>query len=230
MQIILVENDPLIAEDLVDKLNDLGYAKPKIADNVEDAIELLKTENADLFLVDIELNGERDGIDLGKILNSNNVKFIYLSEVQDSATFNRAKATNPESNLPKPISLLQLRNALLEIDFDEDAKFETSDAFMVTHGGKRLKIDKSDVIYLAAARNNCDIFTAEGRFVSSTPMSNVIRILNTNTIVQVHRSYAINTDKLQSIQGNMIQLKGIDATLPISNKYRDNITGNYKLV
>ena len=42
----------------------------------------------DIALLDIDLEGEQTGIDLGKILSTNyNIPFIYVTDYDDSETF-----------------------------------------------------------------------------------------------------------------------------------------------
>ncbi len=230
MNILIVENDPLIVEDLQDKLESLGYPKTETADNVADAMELINQAKPDVALVDIELNGPLSGIDLGLELHEKNIPFIYLSEMQNLQTFQRAQKTKPQTNLPKPVTLLQLRNSLLEINTEETDVPESS-FILVSHGDKKHKIVKQDVVYLKAARNNCDIFLTNGkRFVSSTPMNNVIEKLNTDNLVQVHRSYTINIEKVETYVGNMIQLEGVEDAVPISDTYRKDFLKNFDTV
>ncbi|NOQ75744.1 MAG: response regulator [Crocinitomix sp.] len=228
MYILIVENDPLIVEDLLDKLETLGYSKTKVADNVPDAMTHVKNSKPDVALVDIELNGPLSGIDLGAELHKKHIPFIYLSEMQNMHTFQLAQKTQPQSNLPKPVSLLQLRNSLLEIDTE---LVQENSFIFVNHGDKKHKIVKSEVSYLKAARNNCDIFLSNGkRFVSSTPMNNVMDKLSSKNLIQVHRSYTINIENVESYLGNMIHLEGVEEPIPISDTYRKNFLKNFDTV
>ncbi|MFT5820554.1 MAG: DNA-binding LytR/AlgR family response regulator [Crocinitomix sp.] len=228
MYILIVENDPLIVEDLQDKLETLGYPKTEIADNVADALALVKQARPDVVLVDIELNGPLSGIDLGGELHRKQIPFIYLSEMQNLNTFQLAQKTFPQTNLPKPVTLLQLRNSLLEIKTGETHE---NDFIFVNHGEKKHKIVKNDVSYLKAARNNCDIFLSNGkRFVSSTPMNNVMDKLSSKNLIQVHRSYSVNIEKVESYLGNMIHLEGVEEPIPISDTYRKDFLRNFDTV
>jgi DNA-binding LytR/AlgR family response regulator len=228
MNILIVENDPLIVEDLQDKLETLGYPKSDFTDNVTDALAHIKRTVPDVVLVDIQLNGKLTGIDLGAELHKKHIPFIYLSEMQNMSTFQLAQKTMPQTNLPKPVTVLQLRNSLLEIKPD---KVYDNSFILVNHGDKKHKIVKNDVIYLKAARNNCDIFLSNGkRFVSSTPMNNVMEKLDTNNLIQVHRSYTINIEKVDSYLGNMIQLAGVEEPIPISDTFRKDFLKNFDTV
>lgn len=227
MNILIVENDPLIVEDLIDKLETLGYPSVQTSDNVADALEATRKIKPDVVLIDIELNGEHDGIYLGEILQEEKIPFIYLSAMQNMNTFERAKKTNPQTNLPKPVSHLQLRNSLLEIAFEEKRN-DSKSFIMISHGDKKHKINKAEIVYLKAARNNCEIFLSENeRFVSSTPMNNVQKKLNPSDFIQVHRSHVINVNKVDYYEGNMIHLHGIKEPIPLSDTYRRDFVEHF---
>lgn len=228
MKVLIVENDPLIVEDLQDKLMNLGYATTRSADNVKDAISIVNKEKPSVVLVDIELNGKLDGIDLGKVLNTKKIPFIYLSRLQDQHTFDRAKATHPQSNIPKPVSLLQLRNSLLEVNFKE--KEDEKDYLSISRNGKKTVLNKAEIKWLKADRNYCLIYIGDTRYQSSTPMNNVLSRLNADKFVKVHRSHAINIDYVDRYEGNMIYLKGIEEPISLSETYRTNFLKRFDAV
>lgn len=221
MKVLIVENDPFIVQDLNEKLENLGYTPLPSADNVDDALVLIDKQKPNVVLVDIELNGEKDGIDLGGALNQKGIPFIYLSRLQDQRTFDRARATNPETNIPKPVSLLQLRNSLLEVDFSEEE--ENDKAFIsISKNGKKTILKKEEITWLKADRNYCLIYVGKKRYQSSTPMNNVLKTLDPNQFVQVHRSYAVNIFQVAKYEGNMIYMHGVDEPVSISDTYRPN--------
>ena len=226
MKILVVENEPFIAEDICGKLKQLGYVNISTTDTVDGALQLINKEKPNVALVDIALNGDKDGIELGKTLHQQNIPFFYLSETQHIETFERAKKTHPQANLVKPVSALQLRNSLLEIN-SETTETKESSFIVVSHGGKKLKLDVLDIIFLKAARNNCEIHTSERRYLSSSPMNKVINKINSPHFIQVHRSYFINSSLVNYYQGNMIFMKGYDEEIPLSSGFRQSFIDKF---
>lgn len=226
MHILIVEDEPFVVEDLKDKLNQLGYRKLETVDNVPKAIDLINNSPKpfDVALVDIELNGDQDGIELGAFLSKQNIPFIYLSDLQDIPTFNRAQKTNPQMNIPKPIGLLQLRNCLLELPAKMTSQ---SKHILVACNGKRTKINRDDIIKLTASRNDCEIWTPEKRYVASSTMGRVIEILNDERFIRVHRSHVVNLDFVTHFQGNMITLRDYDDTVQLSDSYRSQFIQSF---
>lgn len=85
-----------IATDLEMTLKKLGYQVVGIASNATDALQFLKEKTIDLVLLDINLEGDIDGVMLAQNINQNfHIPFVYLSSNTDALTINRIKRTQP---------------------------------------------------------------------------------------------------------------------------------------
>jgi len=102
-KIIIVEDEIIIALDLKLRLENLGYEVVHIAFNGEDALKLAGETNPDLILMDIQLNGEMDGINVAQqIRNLYNIPFIFLTGSFEKKLLERAKQTDPIGFINKP--------------------------------------------------------------------------------------------------------------------------------
>jgi two-component system, NtrC family, response regulator HydG len=101
-KILIVEDQYIEAHNLQLILERAGYHVCTIADSVALALKIIKNEQPDMILLDIQLQGELTGIDLAKTLRDRNTAFIYLSANSDKKTLEQAKATNPNGFLVKP--------------------------------------------------------------------------------------------------------------------------------
>ncbi len=112
-KIIIVEDEIIIALDLKLRLENLGYVVLNIAFNGEDAIKLTGETNPDLVLMDIQLNGEMDGITVAnQIRRLHNVPFIYLTGSHDNSLLERAKKTDPIGFISKPFDETEIQNLI----------------------------------------------------------------------------------------------------------------------
>ena len=226
MKILIVEDDPLVADDLKDKLERLQYRVTGIAESYELALESIRTNKPDLALLDIELKGKLTGIDLSEELNNHGIPFIYLSSIQDLNTYFKAKDTGPLKNLPKPIDLVNLRNALL----DSETQMAASPKQEVLHfftdkDNVRKRFDPDQIAYLEAERSYCDVYFEDGtRSTLSTNMGKVVEKLNHPDLIQIHRSIYINRKHIKLIRGNEVQLT-VGPFLRISDTFRDGFNG-----
>jgi two-component system, NtrC family, response regulator HydG len=101
-KILIVEDQFIEAKSLNVILTNAGYATCSIARSVASALSIIEKEKPDLILVDILLQGEGTGIDLGKILNEKNIAFVYLSANSNRKMLEAAKATQPYGFMVKP--------------------------------------------------------------------------------------------------------------------------------
>ncbi|MBI5666268.1 MAG: PAS domain S-box protein [Nitrospirae bacterium] len=102
-RILIVEDEWIIANDLKTGLNNLGYIVPSIAATGAEAIEYIKTMKFDLVLMDIVLQGEKDGIETAKeIISGFDVPVIFLTAYTDEAILKQAKKSGAYGYLVKP--------------------------------------------------------------------------------------------------------------------------------
>ncbi len=96
IKVLVVEDSPLIAEDVSCKLRKHHFDVVEIFDKGEDALEFLKHNEPDLVLLDIKLAGALDGISTGYMIQDKySLPIIYESDLSDAETLIRAKQTRP---------------------------------------------------------------------------------------------------------------------------------------
>jgi signal transduction histidine kinase len=109
-RILIVEDESIVALDLASTLEHLGYEVVGTAATADDAVRLATTEAPDLVLMDIQLNGARDGAHAAdQIRRELGVPVVYLTAFSDSATLERAQITEPYGYLLKPFGERELQ-------------------------------------------------------------------------------------------------------------------------
>lgn len=102
-RILVVEDEPLIAEDLVGFLEENDFHSVGVAHNYDSAIEKIKTTQPQAVLLDINLGEKKDGIDIGQEIRDHyDLPFIYLTSYSGKQVLERAKKTRPDGYLLKP--------------------------------------------------------------------------------------------------------------------------------
>ncbi|HMI60107.1 MAG TPA: response regulator, partial [Puia sp.] len=113
IQIMIVEDESIVAADLSEELEAGGYGIAGIADRFEDALPLFTDRRVDILLMDIHIHGEKDGIDTAAaLMKIRRVPLIYLTAFTDTATVDRVKHTHPSAFLIKPFHADSLRIAI----------------------------------------------------------------------------------------------------------------------
>jgi PAS domain S-box-containing protein len=113
INILIVEDERIVALDIRQSLKSLGYNVVGIASTGEKALELAKDYQPDLILMDIMLKGEMDGISTAELINIDlSVPIIYLTAYADENTIERAKVTAPFGYLLKPFEIKELHTTI----------------------------------------------------------------------------------------------------------------------
>ena len=111
--ILIVEDERIVAEDIKSTLLELGYGVCGIAPSGQKALATIERRDPDLVLMDIVLQGELNGIETTeKLQGTTDVPVVYLSAYGDNSTIERAKKTTPFGYIMKPFEDNELRSAI----------------------------------------------------------------------------------------------------------------------
>lgn len=112
-KILVVEDEIIVAVNLGQKLKKLGYELVGITSSGEEAIQKAEENHPDLVLMDINIEGNLDGIETAEVLrNRFHTPVIYLTAYADENTLDRAKKTQPLGYIVKPFESDQLRSSI----------------------------------------------------------------------------------------------------------------------
>jgi CheY-like chemotaxis protein len=113
IKILVVEDESIIAMDIVATLKKLGYEVMATVASGEQAIKKVEDDKPDLILMDIVIKGEMDGIETAEQIRSRfSIPVVYLTAYADEKTLERAKITGPFGYITKPFQDTDLRVAV----------------------------------------------------------------------------------------------------------------------
>jgi signal transduction histidine kinase/DNA-binding NarL/FixJ family response regulator len=111
--VLIVEDESIVALDLKQRLQSLGYEVVAIASSGEEAIRQAASNQPDLVLMDIKLKGEMDGVEAAQVIRARQgLPVIFLTAYADAETLDRAKHTRPYGYLIKPFEDKDLRTTV----------------------------------------------------------------------------------------------------------------------
>jgi CheY-like chemotaxis protein len=110
-RVLVVEDEGLIAHDISKRLESLGHTVVGTASTAEEALEA--AVDAELVLMDIRIDGERDGIAAAaEIRERYHIPVIFLTAHADRSTLERAKAAVPYGYMVKPLGPATLQASI----------------------------------------------------------------------------------------------------------------------
>lgn len=101
--ILIVEDDFIVAKVIEKSLIEIGYRIAGMVSSGPEAIEAVRQEQPDLVLMDINLQGDMDGITAAeRIQSQRSIPVVFLTAFSDQKTFSRALETAPYGYIIKP--------------------------------------------------------------------------------------------------------------------------------
>lgn len=237
VKVLVVEDEIIIADNICDTLEDLGYDVLEPAINYTEALIRIEEEKPDIAILDIQLSGKKTGIDIAKkIRESYNFPFIFLTSNSDAYTLNQAKEVMPPAYLVKPfskeelytsieIALFNFSNKIGKIDKDN---LIIKDSFFFKEKGSYTKLNFDDILYLKSAHVYIEIILKKHqKIVVRTSLNDILEKLNKN-FIRIHRGYIVNIQYLTQITQNSVKI--FNDEIPIGKKYKEDILNKINLI
>ena len=238
VKIGIVEDDEIISRHMGILLNDLGYATTLPATNYQEALDLLDNEKPDLLMLDIQIDGEKDGIDLAEEINKNyKIPFIFLTSNSGKNIIERAKKVFPSAYLIKPFNKEDLFTAI-EICLNNFSKKEIvnealalnklNDFIFIKDGYYFHKIKTDDIYYLESDHVYVNVHTLSKKITVRASLNAYIENFSNLTFFRPHRSYAININHIETINSEYVIING--EKIPITKQKREELMLKLKIV
>jgi len=224
--IIIVEDEALIADHLAVCLEEEGYEVLGVAESAEEALALLDEKEAELCLLDINLEGDLDGVDLAHEINRHHrIPFIFITSNTSSRTLNRVKLTEPAGFIVKPYTPADIASnvaiALYKSRSTPLAAPKIDDSFFIREKHELIRVRFRDIRYVEAMDNYVRIHTVQGRHVLSQTLKSVERKLQPHHFIRVHRSFLINLLHIDLIAPRHVLLG--ETEIPVSESQRTRL-------
>lgn len=234
ISIIIVEDESLLASQIAKILEANGYSIAAIFNEAEDLIDFLKQNSADLLLLDIDLNGAIDGIDLAHEVNSEyHIPFIFLTSNTDKKTLERAKRTHPLSFIAKPYTSqglisnveISLHNHYQNTNSPINKNVEES--ILIKDNHRLIKINYKDIYYVKAMDNYAIVAVEKHNYIIPFTLKKIEQTLADFGFIRVHRSYIVNQQRITEVLPKSIKLN--DIQIPMSTSYKSAVLNKFNI-
>lgn len=230
MTYLIIDDEP-IAHDIIK-----GYAvllpNMQLAKQCYDAIEALeylKTHSVDLIFLDLNMP-KLKGFDFLRTLQNGPQIIVTTAHKEHALTGYELAVVD---YLLKPFSFERFLKAVHKVnqgkstiqpgistDSEENQVFLYSDK-------KYTQVNLKDILFVEAAGNYCKVVLTEDQLLIREKISDVLDLLDAKRFFQVHKSFIVAQNKIETIQGNRIQIR--EHQIPIGKSYKNQIKEYLKL-
>jgi two-component system, response regulator PdtaR len=253
VKIMIVEDESIVAMDLSAGLEHDGYTVVGIADNYEEAVQLFSANTVDILLMDIHIQGDKDGVETATaLMKIKQVPLIYLTAFTDATTIERVKHTNPAAFLTKPYSIENVRIAIDlalyhfaeakpvaegkvvpiqaavgEKKSDKEQILQMKDHVFIKQNYRFVKFRLAEILYAEADNNYVNIHTPGQKFALRLSLADLLDKLQFPRLVRIHRSFAVNLDEISSFDDQLIRIGQHE--IPIGRNFRQDFMDHFNL-
>lgn len=152
--------------------------------------------SVDVLLLDIEMPGTMNGMELAKTLRSNkdNVQIIFVTGVTDFVF--EGYSVDAVSYIIKPVKKEKLFECL---DKAYERCTREGRHIIVEEPGMVRKVLIRDICYIESIGHDTSICTLNGSFRCKKSIGDMEEELKKEHFIRIHRSYLVNIERIQSI-------------------------------
>lgn len=235
-KILIVEDDPLIADSLEAIVEETKYTCCGKAESVTEALNLISDTTPDLLLLDINLDGANEGIELAEIVQKREkIPAIFITAYSDEKTVDRASKTKPLGYLIKPFREAEVRVALklafAAIEREQSNMENLMDADGTVYVKDRngyIRVNIPEIMFIQANDVYSHVITNNIRCMISKSLKQVEEIVKAYGFMRVHKSYVVNKKAIQQIKDQHIIIG--EHAIPIGRVYREELMQQLRLL
>ncbi len=240
LKILIVEDDLLISESLKDILKMLGHTVVGAAESADEAIAICNEEVPELALLDIQISGDLDGVELAELLRDQfDIPFIFTTAYANNETIVRAKDKGPFGYLVKPYGVKEV-NAAIQVakaSFDRLKSAEekasalskiVEDNIFLKVDSKLIKVKIEDILFIEAKGDYALFKTKQKGYIVHTTIKHVDQRLHDYNFQKVHRSFIVNIPKIIDIEESNLLIE--DKVIPISRANKEALMKRLNLL
>ncbi|MBL4663184.1 MAG: response regulator transcription factor [Flavobacteriaceae bacterium] len=239
--IYIVEDNQDHLDNLIMKIDRLGHSVIGTSRRAIDAFARIKETQPEIVLLDINLNGDNDGIVLARQIKTiSRAPIIYVTAQNSKAVIKEAITSRPSGYLVKPIKLDDLKVAL-EIALHENnnhIEHAKNNNIENTHltvriGYKLQKVNYDNIKLLEAGSKNYVTLTTIGgkKHLIRSSLKTLCENVLPGFFVQIHRRYVINMNFIQFVnEKEQMLLLEENTHLPIGRTYKAELYRKLNLI
>ena len=222
---LIIEDEPLAAELLQEYVGQIPFLELKgtCLDSME-ALDIMRSNNIDLLLLDIHLPGLK-GLDFLRTLK--NPPTVILTTAYHQYAI-QGYELNVIDYLLKPIEFARFVEAVNKVKPLQSSRTKKS-TISIAHEKKTVVISIDDIVYIESQKEYIKIQTMGGSFVTKQSLTSMIEELNPDLFLRIHRSFVVALSKIKAFNSTEIELKG-KISIPIGSHYQNEVGAKLRVL
>jgi len=204
---LIIDDEPIARKLLQEYIEETDFlVLAGVAENPLKAAGLINSLDINLIFLDVNMP-KMNGLDF--LRSANNLPMVIMTTAYGQYALDGFEMSVIDY-LVKPFSLerfLKATQKALDLkslkEKKTSAEKSTPDYFFVKCDGK---IERVDIIYIEAMANYVIIYTSTGKLIVYLTVKSLLEKLPPDKFVQVHKSYIVNMQRINTIEGNMLHL------------------------
>lgn len=227
MKCLIVDDDQMARESLsmmCSKIDDLEVAG--LCESGMEAVKLIKSEDIDLILLDIQMP-DLSGMDLIKTIENLPLVIFTTGHAEYAVEAFEHRVTD---FLTKPIEFPRLLKAIdhAREQLDGDKEGEEMREIFIKVDGRYVRLDLGKVLYIESLGDYVTFRTEKEKFVVHSTLKNIDEKIKNDNFLKVHRSYIVNLSKVVDIEETNMVIH--DKVIPISRAHRPTLMNRIKTI
>lgn len=221
LKCIITDDEPMARKGLRGYVEKVDFLE--LVAVCEDAIQLnqlLREQQADLLFLDINMP-LLSGIEFMK-MNPTAPKVIFTTAYEAYAL--AGYELDILDYLLKPISFdrfLKAANKAHDYFGLQQSKPNDADYLFVKTDARLEKLVFHDILFVEALENYLSIQLPDRKIIIRSTLKTMLESLPPQQFVQTHKSYLVNLDKVQSVEGTLLQLGNF--RVPMARQQKEHI-------
>jgi DNA-binding LytR/AlgR family response regulator len=222
---LIIDDEPIARKLLQEYIEETDFlVLAGVAENPLKATGLINDLQIDLIFLDVNMP-KMNGLDF--LRSANNLPMVIMTTAYGQYALDGFEMAVVDY-LVKPFSLerfLKATQKALELKTLKEksisAEKDTAQYFYVKCNGRIEKVVYDDLIYIEATANYITLYTANNKRMVYLTIKGILEKLPTEKFVQVHKSYIVNIDRVNTIEGNMLHLG--DTKITVGQNFQSEV-------
>jgi len=222
---VIIDDEPIARKLLQEYIEETDFLNlVGVAENPLKAIGVINSQDTDLIFLDINMP-KMNGMEFLK--SSAQLPMVIMTTAYGQYALEGFEMAVIDY-LVKPFSLerfIKASQKALEIKVlkqkNTSPEKATDEYFYVKCDGRIERVMYNELLYIEAMANYVTLYTTNGKLVVYLTIKGILEKLPSEKFIQVHKSYIVNADRVNTIEGNVLHLG--ESKITVSSNYSDEV-------